>query len=231
MVLHLVSAGAAQSLVTGLAETLKVETGTAVDAVFGAVGAMKEKVLGGAPCDIVILSREVIDQLVDDGRVVRDTVSDVGAVRTGVAVRSRDPLPDVADANGLRSSLRAAEGIYMPDPQRATAGIRFADILKRLGIAEEVAARLHTYPNGSMAMRALAAAPGERVIGCTQITEIKQTPGVKLVSALPAEFELSTTYAVGVTTNAVEPVAARRFAAMLSGDDARDARIAAGFDS
>lgn len=229
MELRLVSAGAAQSLVTALAETLKGDT--EVQAVFGAVGAMKEKLLGGAPCDLVILSREVIAQLVAAGRIVPDSVADVGAVRTGVAVRSRDPLPDVADADGLRSSLRAAAGIYMPDPQRATAGIRFADTLKRLGIAEEVAARLHSYPNGSMAMQALAAAPGERAIGCTQITEIKQTPGIKLVGALPSEFDLSTTYTVGVTTDAADPEAARRFAAMLSGNDAHATRIAAGFDS
>ena len=40
-------------------------------------------------------------------------------------------------------------------------------------------------------MREMAASDEGNAIGCTQITEIKYTPGVALVGPLPVEFELS----------------------------------------
>ena len=83
--------------------------------------------------------------------------------------------PPVGDAAGLRAALLAADAIYFPDPKQATAGIHFAGVLERLGIAADVASRLKTFPNGATAMRELAAATTDRPIGCTQVTEIIST--------------------------------------------------------
>jgi molybdate transport system substrate-binding protein len=151
-------------------------------------------------------------------------------VRTGVAVRSGDPLPDVASPSALRSALLAAESIFFPDPQKATAGIHFARVLDTLGIRDTVGARLKSFPNGATAMRELAQAQGTRQIGCTQVTEINNTPGVVLVGLLPREFELATVYSVGVCTSAANPGAARRFAALLTGEPSRALRAKAGFE-
>ena len=52
-------------------------------------------------------------------------------------------------------------------------------------------------------MRALAASRSARPIGCTQATEILSTPGVTVAGALPAGFELATTYTAAVAANAV----------------------------
>jgi molybdate transport system substrate-binding protein len=79
-------------------------------------------------------------------------------------------------------------------------------------------------------MGALAKAHEQRPLGCTQITEIRSTPGVTLVGPLPAEFALATIYSVGVCTRAAQPEAARRLADLLTGNASRAARIAAGFE-
>ena len=47
-------------------------------------------------------------------------------------------------------------------------------------------------------MRELARSTATGLVGCTQITEIKYTPGVVLVGALPPGFELSTVYSAAV---------------------------------
>ncbi len=229
-VLHVLSAGAAQGLVAALSQRLRRETGAEIDASFGAVGAMRAKLIAGAPCDLVILSRKLIAELVAAGKVLDHTVADLGEVRTGIAVRARDPTPEIHDANALRAALRTAGGIYFPDPQRATAGIHFAAVLERLGIADEVAARVHTFPNGATAMRALAQAQGERLIGCTQNTEIRNTRGVQLVGDLPDELGLVTRYSLAVTANAGAPAQAREFAALLTGESSRALRLDCGFE-
>ena len=229
MNLTLLSGGAAQGLVTALAPQFKAETGADIDATFGAVGAMRDKLLAGAPADMLILTASLIAELTQAGRVVADSAADLGAVATGVAVRSRDPAPAVGDADALRAALRAADGIYFPDPKLATAGIHFAKVLERLGIAGETAGRLRVYPNGAAAMRALAEASTGRPIGCTQVTEILNTPGVSLVGNLPRDFALATVYTLGIATAARSPDLARRLAALLTGEATRELRQRLGF--
>ena len=229
--LHVLSGGAAQGLIGQLRERLLDETGFAVDGAFGAVGAMRDKLLEGAPCDLVILTQQLIDQLEADGHVVPGSGVPLGVVRTGVAVKAGAAVPDVSTAAGLKSALLGADAIYFPDPVKATAGIHFMKVLVALGIADELATRLRAFPNGATAMREMADRPEPRAIGCTQVTEILYTVGVQLVGMLPKEFELATVYTAGVCTKAREPQAAARFMRLLAGEEAKPVREAGGFEA
>jgi molybdate transport system substrate-binding protein len=229
MQLRILSGGAANGLVSALGSRFKQETGADIDGTFGAVGAMRDRLVGGASADMLILTSALIAELTRAGHVAAGSAADLGAIATGVAVRSGDPAPAIDGADALRAALRAADGIYFPDPKLATAGIHFAKVLERLGIAEEVAPRLRTFPNGQTAMAALAALEGGRPIGCTQITEILNTKGVALVGNLPPEFALATVYTLGICTRAQSPELARRFAALLTGEDSHELRRKLGF--
>jgi len=230
MTLTVLSAGAAKGLVTEMMPAFVAATGVAVESTFGAVGAMQQKLAAGEPCDVIILTAAMIDRLEKDGGVL-PTSAPLGRVRTGVAVRAGEALPDIHDGPSLRSTLIAAAGILFPDPQRSTAGIHFVVVLKRLSIYAEVESRLRTFPNGAAAMRALAQVQERGLIGCTQITEINYTPGVVLVRPLPADFGLETVYSVAVTTTARDIEHARRFAEMLSGPASLELRVQLGFEA
>ena len=217
------SAGAAQALV----RTIAARHGIDVEGDFGAVGAMRERFLAGAPCDVVILTRAQIEELVVQGEALAATV-DLGAVPTAIAVREPDPSPDVSSEAALRAAILAADAIYFPDPQKATAGIHFAKVLEQLGIRGEMDSRIRNYPNGATAMRAMAEAGGHP-IGCTQATEILATSGVRLVAALPRGFELQTVYTAAVGAAARDPSAARAFVTSLGDAPSRALRAEAGF--
>jgi len=103
-------------------------------------------------------------------------------------------------------------------------------VLRELGIHGAVAARLHPFPNGATAMRELANATGTGLIGCTQVTEIKYTDGVELVAALPARFELATTYTAAASAMATDSALAQGFVALLAGPGAHALRVAGGFE-
>ncbi len=163
--------------------------------------------------------------------MVAGSAVDIGIVRTAVAVRAGDPVPPVGDAEALRAALLAADEVHCPDPKLATAGIHFAKVLEGLGIAGDTAARLRAHPNGMTAMRALAGSQAKRPLGCTQVTEIVATPGVTLAGPLPKAFELATVYTAGVCRRARLPADARRFAALLAGNDTRHVRERAGFEA
>src|SRR5262249_54062202 len=142
MKLTILSGGAANGLVSALAAQFKADTGADIDGTFGAVGAMRDKLIAGARADLLILTSALIAELTKAGHVAAGSAADLGTITTGVAVRSGDPVPAIADADALRAALRAADGIYFPDPKLATAGIHFAKVLERLGIPDAGAFRL-----------------------------------------------------------------------------------------
>jgi len=227
--LNILSGGAAQGLVGSLAPRFKQLTGFDISGEFGAVGAMAEKLRQGTPTDIVILTAAIVKKLAEEHRVDPGSIADVGLVETAVAVRAGDPKVTVGDEAGLRAALLAADAIFVPDIQASTAGIHVAKVLQRLGIADEVAARLRIHPNGATAMRHLAVSEAARPIGCTQSTEIISTPGVVLSGSLPPGCELATMYTAAVTTQAAHAEQAHALIDLLTAAGQRGLREQAGF--
>jgi len=187
----LLCAGAAKGLVAAVEPAFAAETGLAIDGTYGAVGALVERLEGGARCDAIVLTAALIERLEKEGRVACGSATALGEVHTGIAVRAGAPPPDIHDAAALRAALLGATRLLFPDPRRATAGIHFAGVLKRLGIHDAVAARCATFPNGAAAMGALAQSGGPGELGCTQVSEILYTPGVVLVVELPITSPLA----------------------------------------
>ncbi|MGA8516417.1 MAG: substrate-binding domain-containing protein [Burkholderiaceae bacterium] len=228
--LHILSGGAAYGLVSRLEAQFKEASGCTLAGTYSAVGVMRDQLLAGAPCDVVILSAALIAQLEASGHVVAGSARDLGKVSTGVAVKVGSPRPLVSSPLQLKSALLAASGIYFPDPIKATAGIHFMNVMKQLGIDAEVASRLRPYPNGATAMAEMAKCPEPGLIGCTQVTEILYTPGVNLIAVLPKEFELATVYTAAVSSKAANSSQAAALVALLSSKDAAALRLAGGFD-
>lgn len=229
--LRILSGGAAQALVAGLREQFSATSGFDVQGTFGAVGAMRDKLLGGELCDVLVLTQALIEQFTAQGHVVAGTAAPLGKVKTGVAVKSGEPMPDVSTSERLKAALLQAPGIYFPDPEKATAGIHFMKVLNTLGIADEVASRIRTFPNGAAAMRAMSESTEKNVVGCTQVTEILYADGVELVGLLPKEFELATVYTAAVCEKASAREVAGEFVRLLSGEDAAPLRARCGFES
>jgi len=227
--LHILSGGAAQGLVESQRAAFEAAAGCTIAGTFGAVGAMKQRLLDGAPADLLILSRALVEELAGAGHVVAASMRDIGAVPTSVAVRAGDPAPPLATAQDLAAALAAADEVHVPDPVLSTAGIHFARVARDLGLWDALTPRLKAAPNGNTAMRALAASTAQRPIGCTQATEILSTPGITLVADLPPGCALATTYTCGIARRAANPAAAEALVARLTDATGREARRKLGF--
>jgi molybdate transport system substrate-binding protein len=228
--LNILSGGAAQGLVTQLEGQFYAETGRAIHGTYGAVGMMRDKLLAGEPCDLIILTQALIEQLSNSDNVVAGSVRPLGLVKTGIAVKTGGVAPNVDTAENLKAALLAATGIYFPDPIKATAGIHVMSVLKKLGIDEAVADRLRPFPNGATAMREMAASQETGLIGCTQVTEIIFAPGVDLVARLPKEFELVTIYTAAICSQSDQPQAAQMLIDLMTDSKAAALRLEGGFE-
>jgi molybdate transport system substrate-binding protein len=217
--LYLLAAGAVQAVATALTPRFRAATQAEVRASFQPVGALREKLLAGETCDVAVSTVDAA------------TILPLGRVHTGIAVRSGERAPAIGNRDELRAALEHAARIYVPDPERATAGIHFVKVLRGLGLYDALAPRLAAYPNGAAAMAALAAGTERDCLGCTQVTEIRYTPGVTLVGALPLEFDLATPYSAAVSSSAHEPELALRFVRMLGGAESDLLRREAGFET
>jgi len=228
--LNIFCAGAAQAVVTELAGKFQRDSGNFVAANYGAVGAMKARVVAGEAADVIVLTGALIDELIQQGLVVAGSRVDLGKVGTGVAVRAGTPMPDVSDTRVLRGNLLAANRILFPDPAVATAGKVVMSALDKLGITDQVKPRLHLFPNGYAAMSDLAQSDGLLEMGITQITEIVANKGVKLVGPLPAEVQNIAVYSAGLAARSAHPERAKELIRRLTGFNAQPLLSSAGFD-
>jgi molybdate transport system substrate-binding protein len=229
-VLRLLSAGAAQAVCEQVIAAFRRDTGHDVEATYGAVGAMKARMVGGEPVDAIILSAQLIQDLVSGGMVAISSVTDIGKVGTGVAVRAGTALPEVRTREALRGNILAASVIVCPDPATATAGKIVMKLMDRLGVAVQVEDRMQFYPNGYAAMNWLTASSGALELGITQNTEILPNPGVTLVAPLPDEFQMKTVYTAGISAHAAQPDLARDFVNRMMAAEFRPDLRAAGFE-
>lgn len=227
--LHVLSAGAAKAVVTAAPDLSLDDTLVTIEGSFGPVGAIRERFVGGEACDLVILSRSVIDELAAAGSVDQQTTRSIGRVSAGIAVAAHGDLPDIRDADALRNALLSADALYVADLQRSTAGAHFLKVLQQLGLQHVLGERIHESPSGSVAMQQLARAEG-RALGCTQVTEIVEAEGVRLVGPLPGPYALTTEYAGAVSTRARSPELALAFLRLLAGVRTVQARRDAGYE-
>lgn len=225
--MNVLSAGAAK----GFLQTVAAREGIDFTGEFGAVGAIRARLDGGAACDVIVLTEKMIAELAAAGVVDASSVIALGKVRTGVAVPHAATPASVDTTASLKQLLGNASRIYFPDPERATAGIHFMKVLTSLGLAESHRARFATFANGAAALRAMAEAGDIHAVGVTQCSEILDTDGVRLVGTLPGEFELATVYSAAVTARASDVDCAIQLLAALSAPGNEPLRVAAGFES
>jgi len=227
--LHVLCAGAVKGLVVALQPGFEAAAGVRLHARFGAVGAMRDELRAGTPCDAFVATAGMVESLVDGGALVAGSPAPVGRVETALAVRDGARRPDVASSEALRTALLAATALYLPDATLSTAGAHVVAVFDALAIREQMSSRLRMHPNGATAMRELAASGDDGALGCTQETEIRYTPGLVLLAPLPPPHALATVYVAAVAATARNVEAARSFVALLSGPVSAERRRAGGF--
>ena len=175
---------------------------------FGTAGIVHNQVVAGVSADVVIALPAQIDDLVRRNMVVAASRRPLARALLGAAVRAGAPLPDIATPDAARRSFLGAASLGFADPASgATTGIYFAKLLREQGMDQALAGRVHLFPDGTQAMRAVAR--GDIALAAGQISEIKPVAGVQLVGPLPQAWQLATVYEGGITRQAANPAAAK----------------------
>lgn len=180
----------------------------------GTVNATK-RVGGGEIYDLVIIGSDNIDQLIAAGKLVAGSRTDFAKTGVGLAVRAGLPKPDVSTRDAVRAAALNAKSIaYSAGPS----GAYIVELLKKMGIAEQIAARVKQPSSGAEVAALLAR--GEVDFGFAQVSEFLNVPGLVNLGPLPADIQNFTIYAIGLHTAAPAPDAAKELVRHLTAPEA-----------
>jgi molybdate transport system substrate-binding protein len=183
---------ALKGAVHSLAGQYEATSGVRIDADFAPTVALLDRLRGGEGADVVILTREGLDDMVREGRVAADSCVDLARSYVGIAVRAGAAHPDIATEPALRTALLAARSVAYS--RIGASGILFAQLIERLGIASEINARATIIPSGFTAERLVA---GEADLAIQQISELKQVGGIEVVGPIPRELQTPAVFSAG----------------------------------
>jgi molybdate transport system substrate-binding protein len=221
------SGGAVEPGLHAAAHAFEKQTGHTVKITFNTTPQIRKRVGAGETFDVVIVPPAAVKDFTAAGKVEAGGV-DIGKVGMGVVIRPGAPVPDIASADAIKRTVLEAESIVF---NRASSGLYFEGLLKKMGVYEQIEARAARYATGAEVMEHVLKGKCKEV-GFGPITEILQykEKGLRLVGPLPAEIQNLTAYvAVPMSASANKEVA-QALVKFLGGPEGKPLFIAAGID-
>jgi molybdate transport system substrate-binding protein len=179
----------------------------------------------GAVFDVAILSLDV-DGLIKRGKIAAGTRAVLGRTAVGVGVRKGAPRPDISTPEAFKRTLLSARSVAHSGG--GSTGRYFLDLLERLGIAEDMKAKLRPQPIDNNPAQAVATGQAEMAV--TGIAIILAVPGAELVGSLPSELQSYVLFTGGVGVAAKEAEAGRALLNFLTTPEAAAAFKARGVE-
>lgn len=188
--------------------------------------AIPVRLKNGEPADVVIMIGANMDKLLSDGLFAAQTRIDFAKTGIGVGVKVGQTPPDISTVAALRQALLNAKSIGYSEGASGT--YISTDLLKNLGVADQVAAKSKVIVRGRMVGEAIANSEVE--LGLQQISELRLTPGVIYVGPLPDEVQQINLITAAISAKAERVEAAKRFLKYLSSTAAAEAVTKSGLD-
>ncbi|MGY8631545.1 substrate-binding domain-containing protein [Bradyrhizobium sp. 14AA] len=194
-----------------LSSAYETAAGVRIDADFAPTLALLKRLRDGEAADLVILTREGLEEMMGEGRVVADGAADLARSYVGLAVRAGRAHPDIGSEAALRRTLLAAQSVAYS--RLGASGVYFAQLIVRLGIAAEINAKATIVEQGFTAERLVN---GEADLAVQQISELKQVDGIEVVGPIPHDLQTPAVFSAGRLASAEHAEAADRLLRYLA---------------
>jgi len=225
--IKVLSAPPLRSAMSDLLPLFEKSSGHKVTIEYATVGPLVDRISKGEAADVLIVTKQPISSLQQQGKILSGSDVDIAKVGMAVEVRRGAPKPDITSIEAFKRTMLAASSIGYIDPMTAPGGAYIASLLERLGIAVDLKAKTKVYgPSGTEA----AVAAGEVEIGLSQVTIIAATPGVELVGRFPAEIQNFLQFAAGIVASSKQQDDAKMLIGFVSSPAAASVMRSKGFE-
>ena len=223
--IRVLSTLALKGAVQSLAGRYQSTGGAHIDADFAPTLALLERLRAGEAADVVILTREGLEEVTREGRVAADSCVDLARSWVGVAVKAGEAHPDIATEAALRAALLGARSVAYS--RLGASGILFAKLIERLGIASDINAKAQIIQQGFTAERLVS---GEADLAIQQISELKQIGGIEVVGPIPYELQTPAVFSAGRMAPTNKPAEADRLLRFLASPEVASALRESGLE-
>ena len=209
--LKLLSPPSLRTVMNEVVPQFENESGHKLAIVWEVMPVMKRQIEAGTTFDVAILPPDLMQDVIDAGKVGAATRTGFARTAIGVAVRKGTTRPDLSSVESTRRMLLDAKSIaYTSD---GAVGNAFLALLDRLGIAAQVRPKLKAMPGGTTVE---PVARGEAELAITTIPGILEVPGAELAGRLPSELQTYIVYTAGIGTASQNSIAAAAFIKSLT---------------
>ncbi len=227
--LKVLSAVAMRTVLEDLGPKFERATGHKLAITFAPIGVIVKRIQDGETGDLVIVSRQGIESLAKDGKVVAGTGTVLASSGVGVAVRKGAPKPDISSPEALKRTLLAAKSISYTDPALGSASsIHFTKVLDRLGIVNEMKSKT-IFPK-IPGQAGLLVANGEAEIAVDQVQVFIPVSGIEIVGPLPGNLQDTIVFSSAVMASSKETEAGKALINFLRTPEAGAAIKAKGME-
>ncbi len=203
--IHVLVSNGVRAVVEDLQSQCEKAVGHPLAIQYSAAALLKQKVDAGEQFDVALLTTEVTDELIKEGKIPADSRVDLGRVGVGVGIRSGAPKPDISSPEAFKRTLLSAKSItYAKD---GAARVLIEKIYDRLGIANEVKPKIILQSVPGTPQTAVADGHAEMVM--TLISEILPIKGIELLGPVPKELQSYVSFRGGVSANTENAEASR----------------------
>jgi molybdate transport system substrate-binding protein len=186
-------------------------TGNRIAIAWEVMPVMKRQIDAGIGFDVAILPPDLMQAVVESGKISAATLTPFARTAIGVAVRKGAARPDLSSVESTKRALIDARSIAYTS--EGAIGNAFLALLDRLGIAGEVKPKLMARPGGETVEPVAA---GKAELAITTIPGILEVPGAELAGRLPPELQSYVVYTAGVATTSPSAAAAGAFIKSLT---------------
>ena len=190
-------------------------TGHKVTAEYAATPQVMKKIAEGAPFDLVVMIDTPMKDPANQQYFAAGPRPPISSVGLGAAVRAGAPRPDISTPEAFKQTLLKAKSVaILPE---SINGKHFLAVFDRLGIAEEMKAKLKLVNAPTDVAPAVAKGEAELALFVSNI--LIGVPGIDYAGPVPAQFDQNLVFAGAVGAKAKEPEAAKAFIQYLTTPD------------
>jgi molybdate transport system substrate-binding protein len=202
--------GPLEPALPAIGEAFRKKTGHQVELAFAPSPVIHRRITDGESADIVIVQPNFLAELATKGKVGPGDHPAFGRIGVGLAARADAPARDIKTPDALKQVLLRADLIAF---NNVASGNQFAKVLERLGIADDVKAKVVRTEPGKM-YEPILNGSGDDIAAGT-ITQIRADKRLKLVGPLPPELQSYLQYAAIPMTGTPNMKAAVEFIRFL----------------
>ena len=213
--LHLLVSNGMKGSMEALQGQCEEEVGRRLAIQFGSTASLKRRIEAGEAFDVTIITIEAIDDLIMKALLTSASRMAVGRSELGAGIRAGASKPDIRSVATFRQALRQAPSITYPQDGASRGYIE--RMFERLGIADDVKAKIVLAPGSGPATESVAA--GKAAMVLTLFSEIAPTPGVEILGPFPGEYQSDITFEAAASAQSKQAEAAAALITFLAGPE------------